>query len=341
MASTSSLRLLSRNLKRCSVAAPRSTFCSRSLHQRRALLYPESEGLGNFLPSEALKTAIEWQDGLLERLNEEVKDTPLESQTVVQTVLETATQRENTLAFNYASLALNNSFFLDNIKPPPAHALNHEHEISQDLAAAINKHYGSIRQLKSSYSAAALGMSNNGWVWFVSDGMGVLGVLPTLGPGTLLVQSRTYMANEQGLILGDSYAQAQGTSEPSSSPTPTDPLPGVAPSSPASGVSSPISPRPTEPGRRFAHSGSGVIFGAYKPAGLHSPQTPTIRNVGEVLYPLFCVPVFEHSWIQKYGVWGKEPWLQQLWPVVDWAKVSESYKRAKAAATTLRDGSSR
>ena len=38
-----------------------------------------------------------------------------ENKSVSQTVINTATARERTLAFNYASLALNNSFFLDNI----------------------------------------------------------------------------------------------------------------------------------------------------------------------------------------------------------------------------------
>ena len=41
--------------------------------------------------------------------------TAQENTTVTQTVLDTATLKERTLAFNYASLALNNSFFLDQL----------------------------------------------------------------------------------------------------------------------------------------------------------------------------------------------------------------------------------
>lgn len=45
----------------------------RSLHDRRELAYPIEGGVGNFLPQEALRTVVEWQDGLLERLNEQVR----------------------------------------------------------------------------------------------------------------------------------------------------------------------------------------------------------------------------------------------------------------------------
>lgn len=62
-----------------------SRWCTRGLHQRRALLYNLEDGLGEFLPPPALKTiAVDWQQGLLERLNEEVRGT---SQAVFWSVL--------------------------------------------------------------------------------------------------------------------------------------------------------------------------------------------------------------------------------------------------------------
>ena|ERR1700733_724590 len=42
-------------------------------------------------------------------------DTELESQSIVQTVISTARDPNRILAFNMASQALNNSFFLDNL----------------------------------------------------------------------------------------------------------------------------------------------------------------------------------------------------------------------------------
>lgn len=49
-------------------------------------------------------------------------------------------------------------------------------------------------------------------------------------------------------------------------------------------------------------------------------------NIGDVLYPLFCVSVHEHAWMSAgYGVWGKEAWLSKFWTVLDWQKVSSAY----------------
>ena len=42
-------------------------------------------------------------------------DTELANKSVMQTIIDTAPDRSKTLAFNYASLALNNSFFLDTL----------------------------------------------------------------------------------------------------------------------------------------------------------------------------------------------------------------------------------
>ncbi|KAJ2916478.1 hypothetical protein MD484_g3906, partial [Candolleomyces efflorescens] len=346
MATNTSLRLLSSSLRNAPRSIPRSKLAVRSLHQRRALLYPEETGVGNFLPPEALKTVVQWQDGLLERLNEEVKGTAEENATVAQTVINTSVSRDKALAFNYASLALNNSYFLDNIKPPPLEG-SHEAEISRELHSAITEQYGSIRQLKSSFSAAALGMFTSGWVWFVADSRGVTGILPTFGPGTLLVRSRQYMAAEQGLSLGDLYASPREDGASSVSPIAKSPLPGVSPSSPTSGVSSPISPQPPKDvGPRFFHTSiaSQVNFSSAGKSSLYGnvsqnlsrEKLPTILNVGEVLYPLFCLSVNEHAWLSAgYGVWGKEAWLKEFWSVVDWEKASQAYKRALNVKSSL------
>lgn len=45
-----------------------------SLHRRRELEYPLENGVGDFLTPKGLHTiAVEWQEGLLQRLNDEVK----------------------------------------------------------------------------------------------------------------------------------------------------------------------------------------------------------------------------------------------------------------------------
>ncbi|KAG2013454.1 hypothetical protein CC2G_010367 [Coprinopsis cinerea AmutBmut pab1-1] len=348
---SSCIRLRLASSLRLNSSFPRSRILSRKLHERRPLQYPIEGGLGNFLPPPALKTAVEWQTGLLDRLNEEVKGTAEESTSVIQTVLNTSVSKERTLAFNYASLALNNSFFLDQLKPPPSEGANHEHEISVDLLRAIEEEYGSLRQLKSSISAAALGMFSNGWVWFVTDANGSTGILPTFGPGTLLVRSRTYMGSEKGLVLGDKLIVGgvsgdlpPTTSSPAGSATVKPQPPGTGSTSPLSGANFPNTPRaPDALGPRFSSTrawNTEPRQGIFSMSETAAPlKKPTILTVGEEIYPLFCIPVYEHNWMSAgYGVWGKEDWLKEFWSVVNWAKVSKSYSTALSARNNFSFG---
>jgi Fe-Mn family superoxide dismutase len=51
-----------------------------------------------------------------------------------------------------------------------------------------------------------------------------------------------------------------------------------------------------------------------------------ILTVGDCLYPLFCLPTYEHAWMSAgFGVWGKEEWIKEFWTVLDWRKVSKTY----------------
>ncbi|KAJ7499289.1 hypothetical protein FB451DRAFT_1204931, partial [Mycena latifolia] len=162
-------------------------------HLPLPLPYKIEDGLGNFLPPPALESvAMDYQLGLLARLTEEVRNTEDEDSSVAQVVINTAPYREKTLAFNYASLALNNSFFLSHLTPDPEDS--REDVISAQLKHAIRSDHGGLDNFKSTVSAAAMGMFTSGYVWFVCDRAGVTSILPTFGPGTLLVRSRTYMS---------------------------------------------------------------------------------------------------------------------------------------------------
>ncbi|KAJ3915989.1 hypothetical protein F5877DRAFT_81312 [Lentinula edodes] len=173
---------------------------TRALHTPKPLPYDPSLGLGDFLPPPALHVvAVEYQKGLLDRLNEEVRGTEMSDMSVMQTIVSSATDRTKVLAFNYASLALNNHFFLDNLKPPTPPYASHQHLISPTLSAEIRAQHGSLAQLKSSFSAAATGLFTSGYVWFVTDAAGNTGVVPTFGPGSVLVRSQMYMGYLKGL----------------------------------------------------------------------------------------------------------------------------------------------
>ena len=52
-----------------------------------------------------------------------------ENKSIVQTVINTAANRSKAMAFNYASLALNNSFFLDMLVCPSLRRLIHSFHI--------------------------------------------------------------------------------------------------------------------------------------------------------------------------------------------------------------------
>ena len=56
----------------------RSRLGTRNIHKRIPLPYSINDGLGKFLPPAALQTLVDYQDGLLSRLNEEVRGSSLE-----------------------------------------------------------------------------------------------------------------------------------------------------------------------------------------------------------------------------------------------------------------------
>ncbi|KAH9967728.1 hypothetical protein BGW80DRAFT_1339737 [Lactifluus volemus] len=198
---------------------------------RVPLPYEVEHGMGDFLPPAALKLIAEdYQQGLLDRLNEQIKGTNLENMSVAQIVISTAPHESQTLAFNYASLALNNSFFLHHLKPPPT-AYTHPDGV-------IASQMGSLQALKTYVTAAVTGMlSSNGFVWLVTDATGRLGIVPTYGAGTLLVHDRR---QSYGFELGGTYQPAEN---PTSSPPPPPPI-SSSPSSPFTS-SSPTHEQPT------------------------------------------------------------------------------------------------
>ena len=52
------------------------------------------------------------------------------------------------------------------------------------LLRRISYDYGSLAHFKSNFSAAVLGMFSSGYIWFVTDQDGQLGIVPTFGAGT-------------------------------------------------------------------------------------------------------------------------------------------------------------
>jgi superoxide dismutase, Fe-Mn family len=80
---------------------------------------------------------------------------------------------------------------------------SHEERLNLSLATAIRAQHGNLDQLKSNFSAAALGFAGSGWIWFVSDKFGHTAIVPTFGAGTLLIRSRIHMGATAGKGVED------------------------------------------------------------------------------------------------------------------------------------------
>jgi len=185
-------------------------------------------------------------------------------------------------------------------------------------------------------------MFTNGWVWMVTDPQGNLGILPTYGPSTLLIRSRMNMANKSILFRENDLDSQKNPTPPINGSTTTPPPPGVGPTSPISGLSSRpfgASGSTLDPHGRsysFAHILEDII----KPKkdlsdgeddysddarGVKNPSSKVL-TAGDSLYPLFCLPTYEHAWMSAgFGVWGKEAWIKEFWTVLDWRKISRTY----------------
>lgn len=203
--------------------------------------------------------------------------------------------------------------------------------MSVALRHAIVNQFGSVGQLKSNFSAAALGMMTSGWIWLVMDQQMRLAVIPTYGAGTILVRSRQQRTPRSGLVVGE----ARKTSSSAYNPN----LQQARPVSPPP-VKAPKNSRPTPSARSYSTAPSTsssfpeIVDTRSTTADARAPfdnskSAPVpggnLFHYGERLSPLLCVSVHEHAWMMDYGVWGKEEYLARFWNVVDWAAVSQTH----------------
>jgi len=298
----------------------------RQIHTPRALHFDPEQGLGDFLTPQGCKAvAQEFQNGLLDRINELIHGTPFENLTLAQTVIQSSTEREHALLFKYSSLALNNSFFLENLRPPS----ETPSEPGLELTRHITNEFGSQMHLQSSMSAAADGMSASGWIWLVSDQQGHLGIIPTYGSGTLLIRARQ---QRRPPIRGELPEPPQPTtaastmhpSHPRSSTfhsqgpeTTTLPTSGAIHRPPP-----PLAPREQQ-SRSINLTPSGTGVSSFY---MNSSSFSHDNKRGVVLNPLLCISVYEHAWLSSgYGIWDKKEYLRRFWSVVDWEQVTKNY----------------
>ena len=267
----------------------------------------------------------------------------MENRSVVQTLIQAAQDPTKALVFNYASEALNNSFFLSTlvrlsffIISFPADALRmlqsptatkptlkHQSKFSDALARSSLK---SLPQLISTFSAHVAGLhpSSGAYVWLVTDQRGNLGIVGTYAGGSLLVQANVQMKKGwSGLevlgetkenILADELREGEGRP--------------IKPSTNESAASSASLSKPSR--RSFSTTPSRPAFGDSSYANLANELNRTTislsSDVGQQLHPLLCLSVHEHCYLLDYGVWGREEYVKNWWGFVDWKKVEEAFE---------------
>ncbi|GAC94990.1 superoxide dismutase [Pseudozyma hubeiensis SY62] len=204
-----------------STASPSSSSNLRTLHTCPPTPELLSQGCAPFLSSPTINQISQtWQSGLLELLNQEVRDTEHASSSIVETVISLSQNREKILAFNYASQALNNAFFLSTLAPQDR--LRNPTPLPK-VATAISKSFGSFPEMCLAFSSAAYGMSGSGWVWLVTDQHRNLGVVPTFGAGTVIVQNRIQQGKHFSLPSINDHSTTGSDSPKQSQERPTRP----------------------------------------------------------------------------------------------------------------------
>ncbi|GAA5970923.1 hypothetical protein JCM3765_007852 [Sporobolomyces pararoseus] len=310
----------------------------RFVHHRVPLPYQLEQGIPGFLSPNALKTvAVDWQQGVLDRLNDLVRNTGEENLSVLQTLKQTATDPSKTLAFNYASEALNNSFFLSTLTPSPS-TPSPNSTLAQRLTATPS--LGSLSSLISHFSAHVSGLhpaSGGAYIWLVTDPNGNLGVVGTYAGGTVLVNERKQMGagvySSQDLkVLGEKIeappaAAAEGEKEQTST---------ESAETPASKWQT------TSSSRSSSSSSSSTLLSSATPTPSSIYQTTISSHndprsaVGRSLHPLLCISTHQHCYLEDYGVWGRDEYVKNWWTRVDWKKVEDSFDAFTSRAGAVR-----
>jgi superoxide dismutase, Fe-Mn family len=117
-------------------------------------------------------------------LNNLIKDSPLERQSLEEIVKATHRDTTKTGVFNNAAQVWNHTFFWNSMKPQGGGAP------TGSLAAAITRDCGGLDKFKDQFKTAAVGQFGSGWAWLVVDG-GQLKIVATPNALTPLAEGQT------------------------------------------------------------------------------------------------------------------------------------------------------
>ena len=97
-------------------------------------------------------------------LNNLVKGSPMESQSLEELIKATYKDSSKTGVFNNAAQVWNHTFFWNSMTP------NGGGSPTGDVAQAINRDCGGLDKFKEQFKAVAVGQFGSGWAWLVADG---------------------------------------------------------------------------------------------------------------------------------------------------------------------------
>lgn len=117
------------------------------------------------------------------KANELVAGTDLDKASVEEAIAE-AHKAGNQGLFNQVAQIWNHTFFWNSMKP------NGGGEPTGDLAAAINRDFGSYDAFKEAFTKAAATRFGSGWAWLVKDG-DKLAVTSTANAGNPMTEGKT------------------------------------------------------------------------------------------------------------------------------------------------------
>lgn len=146
------------------------------------LPYPE-EALEPHISKETLETHHgKHHKTYIDKLNAAISGTSLD-EAPLEEIVAAAHKNDDKALFNNAAQSWNHGFYWHSLNPDRT-------QPSDRLAQAIDRDFGSLKELKQALTDEAVGHFASGWAWLVAEKSGKLAVISTHDAGTPITEGR-------------------------------------------------------------------------------------------------------------------------------------------------------